>query len=645
MHEEFQRLLMMSEPEILPLQAQAARGEIREPERSQFSHLLRHFLERFFNHETASPDGDAKTRLVQIAFAAGLPGFVVSLYLWPVYHPFKGWPPGNPSNGGPPPYWLQVNHHFFFVVYSFVVMGMVTVFEWDLFFPDLLDIFVLKPLPVKDRGTFLARVTAIAILLGGFLFDANILATLALPPAIDPPNLPRFLAGHILACGGSGLFAAASVLAFECGALSVLGERCFRRVSLFVQGCLISLLLVILLLFPVFSRVVPALLKSGNWYVRCIPPLWFLGVYQRVMEGPAAIPLYGHLARTGSLATLIVLSIAVLTYPVAYLRKSRQLTEGITLHRGRNWAARMIARMLHATVVRTAEQRAVFHYISQTLLRVPRYRIYLVLYGGVGLSIVIASVLRFSTANNQVHVVVSTDGLRVSAGIVAFWAVAGLRLAFLSPGNKQGSWIVHLVHGRPPELGTALQELSAVKIWALLFVGILTGAACLTACAIAPPDFLTWRSVAAQFFVAAGMCLLLTDFFFLHVTTVAFTDEPTGETPNPATAVAKYFTFFPIVLWLSLVAGPWIEDRNWRYIAVPIVIAVAHWLIELRHREIVRRHCLLFDPDHRENLLLLQLDLRRYAVGANNAEGPAIEESPGLQRQDEPVYEGLDRSL
>lgn len=614
MRESFQRLLMMSESEILPLQAQAVRGKIHEPERSQFSHLLRHFLERFFNHETASLDGDAKTRLVQIAFAIGLPGFLVAIYLWPDYHPFTPWIPG------PPPYWVQVNQHFFFLVYSFVVMGIVAVFEWDLFFPDLLDIFVLKPLPVTDRRTFLARVTAIVILLAGFLFDANVLAALVLPPAIDPPNLPRFLAGHILACGGSGLLAAASVLAFECIVLSVLGERWFRRVSLFVQGFLISVLLVILLLFPVFSGVVPSLLQSGNWYVRCIPPLWFLGVYQHLMEGPAAIPIYGQLARTGCLATLVVFVIAVLTYPLAYLRKTRQLVEGPASHRERNWTAGIISRIFHATIVRTPERRAIFHYITQTLFRVPRYRIYIALYGGVGLSIVIASVLRFSTVNNQVHVVVSTDGLRASAGIVTFWAVAGLRLAFLSPGNQQGNWIFHLVHGRPPEIGTALKQLSAVRIWALLFVAVVTGGAGLLTCAIAPPEFLTWRTVTAQILTAAGFCLLLTDLFFLHVTTVAFTNEPTGESPGLAMSVAKYFTFFPIVVWLSVVSEPWIEDRGWHYLAMPVGVAVAHWLIELRHREIVRQHCLLFDPDNRENLFLLQLDLRLYSIRQSNSE-------------------------
>src|SRR5579859_8033579 len=150
MSDNFQRLITMSDGQPLALNAQAALGVVREPQRNQFSLLVRHFLERFFNHETASPDGDAKTRLVQIAFASGLPGFVVAIYLWPVYHPIPGWPPGRHVVVGPPAYWLQVSHHFFFIVYSFVVIGIATVFEWDMFFPDLLDLWVLKTLPIAD---------------------------------------------------------------------------------------------------------------------------------------------------------------------------------------------------------------------------------------------------------------------------------------------------------------------------------------------------------------------------------------------------------------------------------------------------------------------------------------------------------------
>lgn len=315
MPDAFRRFLLMSEPEALSLYSQAELGEVRPPERSQFAHLVRHFLERFFNHETASPDGDAKSRLVLIAFAAGLPGFVVALYLWPVYHPVRGWPSGNPSDGGPPPYWVQVNHHFFYVIYSFVVMGIVTVFEWDMFFPDRLDLFVLQALPIAARTMFMARVSAIATLIGGFLFDANLLAPLALPAAIDPPDIFGFLAGHLLAVACSGLFAVAFLLALQGLLISFLGERLFCKLSLPLQGFIISALLVLLLLFPVLSGAVPVLLQSGSAYARYFPPFWFLGMYQRLFEGPTAHPVYSKLAQTGFVALVLTAAIAFLTYP------------------------------------------------------------------------------------------------------------------------------------------------------------------------------------------------------------------------------------------------------------------------------------------------------------------------------------------
>ena len=117
---------------------------------------------------------------------------MVALYLCPVYHPFTGWPPGRPFDAGPPPYWLQVNHHFFFVLYSFVAMGIVTVFEWDMFFPDLLDIFVLTTLPIRIADFFWRASPPSRFSSSAFSSTPIFLAPLVLPAAIDPPNLPRF---------------------------------------------------------------------------------------------------------------------------------------------------------------------------------------------------------------------------------------------------------------------------------------------------------------------------------------------------------------------------------------------------------------------------------------------------------------------
>jgi hypothetical protein len=591
MNGEFQRLFMMSGPDALSLNAQAALGPVLAPRRSQFTLLVRHFLERFFNHETASPDGDAKGRLILLGMATGIPPFMVALYLWPIYHPFPGWPPGRAMNIDPPPYWLQVNHHFFFVLYSFVAMGIVTVFEWDLFFPDLLDVFVLSTLPIRDRRLFQARVAAISIFIAGFLFNANFLAPLVLPAALEPPNVMRLLAGHIAAVFASGLFSAAFILALQGVLLSVLGERMFRRLSLILQGLSITLLLMTLALFPALSGAVPVLLQSGNPLVFYCPPFWFLGIYQRVLEGPAALPIYGQLAESGCAALLVTAALAALAYPLAYLRRVRQLILGPSAQATRNWTARPLDGLLHRTLLRRPVGRAVFHFIGATLLRVQRYRIYLVLYGGVGLSVVLASILRLSVAQGRVGIEVSADGIRSAVAIVAFWTIAGLRMAFVSPGNRQGSWVFRVVHGRPAVFHTAIEQFHAAQLFALIWAAIATLSACLVFYVLAPAELRNGPATASLLLIATGMCLLFVDVFFLNVRTIAFSGEQQREQHNLAMTLLKYFTFFPVVVWIPVAFEPWIERGAWHFLTVAAVIAGCHLALGAAHRRIIRDHC------------------------------------------------------
>jgi ABC-type spermidine/putrescine transport system permease subunit I len=99
--------------------------------------------------------------------------------------------------------------------------------------------------------------------------------------------------------------------------LGVLGERVFRTISPFLQGLLIALLLTVLLLFPVVSRYLAALLTSGETAVRYFPPFWFLGVYESLLHGAATQPVFTGLARTGCVATVVAVAAAVLAYPLA----------------------------------------------------------------------------------------------------------------------------------------------------------------------------------------------------------------------------------------------------------------------------------------------------------------------------------------
>lgn len=610
MSDGFQRLIVDAPPAVMSLNVQAALGPVRQPQRSQFELLVRHFLERFFNHETASPDGDSKTRLVQLAFAAGLPGLMVAVYLWPVYHPVIVYPPHPDAIPGPPPYWVQVNHHFFFVIYSFVVMGLITVFEWDLFFPDLLDIQVMGTLPVPHRRVFMGRVAAISLLIGGFLFDANFLAPIVLPMSTDPPSLVRLEMGHVAAVAASGLFAAFSIVAAQSVLLALFGENVFRKVSLLLQGAAVTGFTMLLLLFPVLSGVTPSLLQSGNPAVLLFPPYWFLGIYQSALGEPTAIPEFQSLQTIGWIALGVALAISVCAYPIAYLRRVKNLVEGAVTRSGRNRTIVPGNAVLHSVLVRKPIGRAVFHFINQTLLRLPRYRIYLVLYGGIGLSMLIATVLRLNVDHGRLRAEASGDGIRAAVGIVAFWVTVGLRTAFVSSGNQRAGWIFRFIHGRPAHFAASLQELRAVKIWVLCCSLAATTAVVFVLRAFTPAELLSFQSMSAQLLVGAGLCILLTDAVFAEVLTVPFTGEAVGEKPNIAFTLLKFFTFFPFVTAAALLVVIWTEASLAHLAGAALIILVLHLWFRYRDSEAVRINSEQAEVEEGEDEFPMRLGLR-----------------------------------
>src|SRR5271170_3277807 len=185
---------------VLSLGAQAEPvAAIRE--QTQFEVLVRHLLDRFFHNELLTSDDETK-RVMQISYAVALPGVLVALFLFPAYHGFPPYPLVRP-------FWAQTSDHYFYVMYSFIVMGAATVYEWDLLFPDLLDIFVLSVLPITKLRLFFARVLALTLFLVLVLAGTSALGAIFLPLVAEQHNLFRHLFAHATAVLMSGTFAAA----------------------------------------------------------------------------------------------------------------------------------------------------------------------------------------------------------------------------------------------------------------------------------------------------------------------------------------------------------------------------------------------------------------------------------------------------
>jgi hypothetical protein len=570
-----QRICPQAEAPILTLLTRQ-QTSIAHPAKPQFKLLVRHLLDRFFNNDMISVGGDAIPLIITIAYAIALPTVVMAIFAYPFYHAF-------PPHPHVPPFWFQVSDHYFFVMYSFVAMGAVTIFDWDMLFPNLLDIFILSVLPISNRRLLLARMSAVLIFLSLFLVGTASLGIIFFPAITELPGT-RLFAAHFVAVSASGVFAAALVLALQGVLINLLGARLFRMASTLIQTISMTILLTVLSLYPLLTRTLKLLIESNSPAVRYFPPFWFLGIYECILAGPSKLPAFAGLAKTGWWATLIVVLLAFITYPLAHRRRTRQAIEGNVARDTRSRFTHLLSKPLHAALLRTPSQRAVYHFISQTILRTQRHRVYLAMYSGLGIALITAYAVVINVEPNHVIFTFSPYGLRLAIPALAFWTVAGLRSALSSPADPAGSWAFRLITGRPTP-----DHLAAVKTWVFTWSLIITMGTVAALHFVSSPEMRGGRETSAQLLVAAGLCVLLTDIFFLKVNIIPFTEARVPLNTDLAFVLLRYIVFFPVLVFTTVDREPWIEASVGHLIITASLIVAAHIALSHTHAQIIAK--------------------------------------------------------
>jgi hypothetical protein len=572
-----------------PVLSLAVQAEAAAPsrDRTDFEVLVRHLLDRFFNNELLASDDETK-RVMQIACAVALPTLLVSLFLFPVYHAF----PPAPAHR---PFWSQAGDHYIFVMYSFVVMGAATVYEWDLLFPDILDIFVLSVLPIATRRLFLSRVLALVIFLCLVQFGTSILGNLVFPLAAEQFNFIWHIFSHFIAVTMSGVFAAASFLSLQGVLLNTVGERVFRRITPLIQGASIMLLLVVLLLCPALAGSLNVLLSSGSAAVRCFPPFWFLGVYESLLSGPSAPAIFHALARTGCQALFLMVACALLTYPLAYRRRVRQLIEGSAAAIETDRMKVPICWFLHTTILRYSAQRAVFHFISQTILRSQRQRVTLAMFGGLSIALAIAQALILTSGHGSLRPALLPAGIRSAVPIMIFFTVVGLRAVMAAPVDRRGSWLFSVVIGRPGE-----RHLAGMGIWITMWALIVGCGTALLFHMLSPTGMKIPRITAGQFVVAAGLSILLSDLLLFSIRTMPFTHLHKSTVNDLPLAIVRYIVLFPIFVSTVVAKESWIEASARHLFVTVLLFALAHIMLQRTHAHFLSQSTVDIPPNEEE---------------------------------------------
>ncbi len=377
-----------------------------------FRVLVRHFFDRFFDKESISPQGEPEAAVIQTLGILAVPGAFFVLLFRPLT--LLGWD--------------LVAVRYMFVLYSMVVMGLIMVFEWDALFPDRRDYQILTPAPIRLSTVFLAKAAALAIFLGMFLLDINFFGFLFWPGVDGGKNAFDILRAHVIAVLAGGLFSALAVSALQGLLITFLPGRAYRRVSVALQTLMMAALVMLFFLIPLISFGTRHLVERNSPLLYWFPGYWFIGFYEQLrptVYEPKLLSL-GNLATAG---LLVAAAVFLLTYLPGYRRHARRAVE--TLEPGASGPGRLrawFAAVLSRTILRSPVQHAVFHFITESITRSVKHRLFLATYGGFGAAVAILSLGGGRT------------GLLTLPLSLSFVLVSGLRAAFNFPSELQANW-------------------------------------------------------------------------------------------------------------------------------------------------------------------------------------------------------------
>lgn len=535
-----------------------------------FQLLTRHFLDRFIHSDLVTPGGEITLTAGNILAFLAVPGVAVSMVLMDKYG-YLTWHLGRYFTAMyMPASWAD---KFFFITVGMVVVGFVTVLRWDALFPDLNDYMVLTPLPLSPLGVFLAKVASLAIIVAVLELDVNLMPTL-LYPAMAMWNVPTFrefghtILAHVCAVFGASTFIFLLLLAIQGTLLSTLGYRAFRRISPYLQ-------FVVLLWLGVQSLLVGDLqsllrqAKMGGAAGWCFPTLWFLGVYETLMGrmDAASSATFLPLAHRAVIGFWTAAAVASVTYAIGYarhVRRSLEVKDDTDAPPG--WPYRLWLAAVNRLLLRDPRERATFHFLSQTVMRNARHRLFLSAYVGVGAAIVLEGVAALAMRGGpraQAGIEVALYSLPL---VMSFFLLSGLRAIFPMPAELRANWIFQITEDdrRDVLLGGVRKGVLALAIAPLFtllfpFYVYLWG----------------WPAAVVHMLYGATLSWLLVEAMLYHFAKVPFTCSYHAGKLNLPIAGLAYFLAFTLYAYGMSSLERWLLDVPARMMFFLTFVALA----------------------------------------------------------------------
>jgi len=523
--------------------------------------LRRHFFLRFFDSDLVSTPG--QWRVV----AGGAFGILLSLSLIWVQAYYHKYLELNKLSTAEPLELALLADVLFLITLAMCAIGLFTTLLWTSLFPGLRDYLALAALPIRMRDVFAAKFTALLSLAGTFVVAVTVPPSIFLPMLAAGHNMRNAapqIPGIFVSSSLAALFVFFSLVTVQGVLLNILPVRLFARVSLFVQGVLLTVLLCGLPFVFSIATLHEAMTQRPGW-LPWAPPTWFLGLDQVITGNPD--PLAMRLARIAFTGVSAAALAAVLTYLWSYHRQKVRLLESATgpLKAKQEWFAAWGDGM-------NPRELAAFAFIVKTLARSRQHRLILTAYAALAIAVIFEGFVSLALTRNFRGFSVQTPALRqaaLSAPLaLSLFVLAGFRYLFRLPVELRANWVF-----RVNTPGNRLFFLNAVERF-------------LICCAVMPVALLTlpleiYLLGASTGIVVTLLCvlpsLILMELLLLHFERIPFTSSYLpGQRPLIETLLLYSLA---VTLYVSILSGilTWCLRGPGSMVAVFTVLLAAWW--------------------------------------------------------------------
>ncbi|MCR4409919.1 MAG: hypothetical protein QHH43_05270 [Candidatus Saccharicenans sp.] len=396
--------------------------------------LTRHFFRRLFLNETVFFEEQMVQKTIGIiAILSIFPAYIADSLMF-IYLLF-------PERGAA---WAETA---MFTTLIMLLIGLITLFEWEVMFLDRRDYLNLMPLPVRPLTVFSAKFISLVMFIGLFTVGINSISSLVFAMYLSESRAYGLLSAFVLLLVHLLVMLAAGCFIFFSMALLVglfnilLRGRVFQRLLEIIRFGLIVAHIFIIYFFVLDTRWIgqrfeniQALKDTPTSFMMNFPPLWFTGLYQVLMGNRE--PFFRSLASRALVSLASVVGGFFLITVVSYGRYLKKVSPEGARHFRPSWLRGIIEPIFNFTILRNSVQRAMFWFYHSVLTRSRMHRHRIMSYLGLGLGISLIMLVSTGKYFWKYH-----SGSMLSLPLVlTFFLLVGVREASSLPVDQPASW-------------------------------------------------------------------------------------------------------------------------------------------------------------------------------------------------------------